>query len=293
MADIDTATSKDYGIGIPQDNNGFYVKGSSSYDWGMKNRLARIFNPKSGKTFMLAFDHGYFLGPTSGLERLDLKIPPLVPYIDVLMGTRGALRSCITPDVSSGTAIALRCSSGSSILDEDLSNECVSVDIDDAIRMGADCMAIQVFVGAPYQKQSIENLSNVINQGFRYGIPTMGVVAVGKNMERTPKYFRLATRMIAEFGAQIVKTYYCEEFETVTACCPIPIVIAGGKKLPEPEALTMCYRAINEGAAGVDMGRNIFQAENPVAMAQAVRAIVHDNLTDKQALELYLDLKNS
>jgi len=291
MADIDTATSKDYGIGIPQENSGFYVKGSNSYDWGMKNRLARIFNPKSGKTFMLAFDHGYFLGPTSGLERLDLKIPPLVPYIDVLMGTRGALRSCITPDVSSGKAIALRCSSGSSILDEDLSNECVSVDIDDAIRMGADCMAIQVFVGAPYQKQSIENLSNVINQGLRYGIPAMGVVAVGKNMERTPKYFRLATRMIAEFGAQIVKTYYCEEFETVTACCPIPIVIAGGKKLPEPEALTMCYRAINEGAAGVDMGRNIFQAENPVAMAQAVRAIVHDNLTDKQALELYLDLK--
>lgn len=291
MPDIDTAAGKDYGIGIPYQSQGFHVKGSDHYDWGMKSRLSRIFQPKSGKTLMLAFDHGYFLGPTSGLERLDLRIPPLVPYIDVLMGTRGALRTCISPALSGDKAIALRCSSGSSVLEEDLSNECVSVDVQDAVRMNADCMALQVFIGAPYQKQTIENLSIAVNEGMKYGMPTMGVVAVGKTMERTAQYFRLATRMIAEFGAQIVKTYYCDDFETVTASCPVPIVIAGGKKLPEPEALTMCYRAISEGAAGVDMGRNIFQADHPTAMVQAVRAIVHDNLTDKQALELYLDLK--
>src|SRR3972149_4391205 len=291
MADIETASSKDYGIDIPQENKSFYVKGSDNYDWGMKNRLSKIFNPRSGKTLMLAFDHGYFLGPTSGLERMDLKIPQLVPHVDVLMATRGAFRSCIAPEISSDKAVVLRCSAGSSILDEDLSNECVSVDIQEAIRLNAAGMAVQVFIGAPYEKQSIESLSNVINEGFRYGIPTMGVVAVGKTMGRTPQYFRLATRMIAEFGAQIVKSYYCDEFETVTASCPVPIVMAGGKKLPENEALTMCYRAICEGAAGVDMGRNIFQAENPAAMAQAVRSIVHENLTDKQALKLYNDLK--
>lgn len=291
MPDIDTAAGKDYGIGIPYQSQGFHVKGSDHYDWGMKSRLSRIFQPKSGKTLMLAFDHGYFLGPTSGLERIDLRIPPLVPYIDVLMGTRGALRTCISPALTSDKAIALRCSSGSSVLEDDLSNECISVDVQDAVRMNADCMALQVFIGAPYQKQTIENLSIAVNEGMKYGMPTMGVVAVGKTMERTPQYFRLATRMIAEFGAQIVKTYYCDDFETVTASCPVPIVIAGGKKLPEPEALTMCYRAINEGAAGVDMGRNIFQADHPAAMVQAVRAIVHDGLTDKQALELYLDLK--
>lgn len=291
MADVETASSKEYGLDTPQKNHSFYVKGSDNYDWGMKNRLSKIFNPKSRRTLMLAFDHGYFLGPTSGLERLDLKIPPLVPYIDVLMATRGAFRSCIMPETAGGKAIALRCSSGSSILDEDLSNEGVSVDINDAIRINAACMAIQVFIGAPYEKQSIEDLSKTINEGFSFGIPTMGVVAVGKTMARTPQYFRLATRMIAEFGAQIVKSYYCDEFETVTACCPVPIVIAGGKKLPENEVLTMCYRAVCEGAAGVDMGRNIFQAENPIAMVQAVRSIVHDNLTDKQAFKLYTDLK--
>jgi putative autoinducer-2 (AI-2) aldolase len=153
-------------------------------------------------------------------------------------------------------------------------------------------MALQVFVSAPYQKQTIENLSIAVNEGMKVGMPTMGVVAVGKTMERTPQYFRLATRMIAEFGAQIVKTYYCDDFETVTASCPVPIVIAGGKKLPEPEALTMCYRAINEGAAGVDMGRNIFQAQYPVPMLKAVKAVVHDGLKPKAAFDLYQTLGN-
>jgi putative autoinducer-2 (AI-2) aldolase len=292
MADKDgIKENKDYGIGIPMANQNFYVRGCSNYDWGMKNRLSRIFNPKSGKTLMLAFDHGYFLGPTSGLERLDLKIPPLVEDIDVLMATRGALRSCIPPELGWNKAVALRCSSGSSILDEDLSNEIVSVNIEDAIRMNASCMAIQVFIGAPHEKQSIENLSKTIDAGNHYGIPTMGVVAVGKNMERIPQYFRLATRMIAEFGAQIAKSYYCDEFETVTSCCPIPIVMAGGKKLPENEALDMCYKAITQGAAGVDMGRNIFQAADPSAMVKAVRAVVHEGLNGSRAFEMYNDLK--
>ncbi len=293
MADKDgIKATKDYGVGIPQETKGFHVKGCNNYGWGMKSRLSKIFNPTSGHTLMLAFDHGYFLGPTSGLERLDLKIPPLVPYIDVFMGTRGAMASCIDPALSHQKALALRCTSGSSILNDDLSMESISVSIEEAVRMNADCMAVQVFIGAKGQLQSIQNISQAIDTGNSYGIPTMGVVAVGKEMERTAKYFRLATRMIAEFGAQIVKCYYCDDFETVTASCPVPIVIAGGKKLPEKEALEMCYMALQKGAAGVDMGRNIFQSDDPLAMVQAVRAIVHKGADSKEAYEMYNELKN-
>lgn len=292
MADAEgMKVSKDYGVGIPAANQSFYVKGCGNYDWGMKNRLSRIFNPKDGKALMLAFDHGYFLGPTSGIERIDLSIPPLIEDIDVIMGTRGGIRACLAPESGHDKAIALRCSSGSSVLDEDLSDEIISVNIEDALRMNAACMALQVFVGAPHERQSIENLSRTIDAGNRYGVPTMGVVAVGKDMVRDARYFRLATRMIAEFGAQIVKCYYCDDFETITSCCPVPIVIAGGKKLPENEALEMCYKAISEGAAGVDMGRNIFQSEDPSAMVKAVRSILHDGLNSNQAFEKYNDLK--
>lgn len=283
--------TKDYGVGIPAANQTYYVKGCGNYDFGMKERLARMFNPKDGKALMLAFDHGYFLGPTAGIERVDLKIAPLIEDIDVIMGTRGAIRSCLTPESAGKKAIALRCSSGSSVLDDDLSDEVVSVNIEDAIRMDASCMAIQVFVGSPNECKSIENVSKTINAGIRYGMPTMGVVAVGKDMARDARYFRLATRMIAEFGAQIVKCYYCEGFDTVASCCPVPIVIAGGKKLPEKEALLMCYKGISEGAAGMDMGRNIFQSEDPSAMAKAVSGILHQGLNDVQAFKLFNDLK--
>ncbi|MCT4631467.1 MAG: 3-hydroxy-5-phosphonooxypentane-2,4-dione thiolase [Firmicutes bacterium] len=293
MADKDGILNpKDYGIDIPQANSTFHVKGNSHASWGMKSRLSKIFNPRSGNSLMLAFDHGYFLGPTSGLERLDLKIPPLAEYIDCFMGTRGGLTSCIDPSITGDKAIALRVSSGSSILNDDLSNEIISVDIEEAIRMNADLMATQVFIGAPHQKESIDNLSKVINTGNRYGIPTMGVVAVGKEMARTAEYFRLATRIIAEVGAQVVKCYYCDDFETVVAACPVPIVIAGGKKIPEYDAMDMCYKALQLGAAGVDMGRNIFQSDDPFAMVQAVRGIVHDKLTTKEAYELYETIKN-
>lgn len=280
MADVQNfKKAKDFGIGIPFENYGFHVKGANNYSWGMKSRLSKIFNKKSGNTLMLAFDHGYFLGPTSGLERLDLVIPPLSDYFDCYMGTRGAMNTSINPADSGDKALALRVTSGSSILQDDLSDEVVAVDIEEAIRMNADLMAVQVFIGGPNQTKSLENLSRVINEGNKYGIPTMGVVAVGKEMERTTEYFRLATRIISELGAQVVKCYYCDDFESVVAGCQVPIVIAGGKKIPEKEALTMCYKAIKEGAAGVDMGRNIFQAENPTAMIKAVRAIVHDGLS--------------
>ncbi|SNT10436.1 putative autoinducer-2 (AI-2) aldolase [Anaerovirgula multivorans] len=292
MADKDgILESKEFGIGIPQETKGFYVKGGNHYSWGMKSRLNKIFNPKTGKSLMLAFDHGYFLGPTSGLERLDLNIPPLVDHIDCFMGTRGGMMSCIDPALTGNKAIALRVSSGSSILNDDLSDEIISVDIAEAIRMNADLMATQVFIGAPHQKESIDNLSKVINTGNAYGVPTMGVVAVGKEMERTAKYFRLSTRIIAEVGAQVVKCYYCDDFDSVIASCPVPIVIAGGKKIPERDALEMCSNSILMGAAGVDMGRNIFQSEDPLAMVQAVRAIVHEGIDHKEAFDMFNELK--
>lgn len=291
MADKEgTKMTKDYGIGIPFAKHPFHVKGMDHVDWGMKNRLARIFNPKSGNTVMLAFDHGYIMGSTAGLERLDLVIPPLVDDIDVLMATRGALRAAIPPHYNK--AVALRCSAGSSVLKDDMSQEVIGVDVEDAIRMNASCMAIQTFIGSAGECQSIDNLVKTIDAGNRYGIPTLGVVAVGKEMERTAKYFLLATRMLAEFGAQMIKTYHCDEFEKVTAACPVPIVIAGGKKLPEADALKMAYNAIAQGAVGVDMGRNIFQADNPVAMVKAIRAIVHDHETAEKAYDLYNTLKN-
>lgn len=259
-------------------------------DWGMKKHLSNIFHPKSGNTVMFAFDHGYFMGSTAGLERLDLVIPKLLPHIDVLMGTRGALRSCVRPECGKG--VALRVSSGSSMLNEDLSHEILAVDIEDAIRMNADCMAVQTFIGADGQLSSIENLSKAINLGMRYNIPTMGVVAVGKNMERTDKFFKLATRIVAEMGAHIIKTYYCDNFEEIVAACPVPIVVAGGKKLPERDAMTLAYNAIKGGAKGVDMGRNIFQSNHAVEMAEAIGKIVHEGFTDKEAYQFFEDKIN-
>lgn len=291
MPDSDEVNDgKNFGTDIPAKSNSFFVKGSNSLDWGMKNRLARIFNPLTGKTVMLAFDHGYFQGPTTGLERIDLSIVPLIPFADALMTTRGALRSSIPAE--SGKAVVLRCSGGQSILKE-LSNELVAVAIEDAIRVNAAAMAVQVYIGGEHEHESIRNLVDRIDAGYQYGIPTLGVTGVGKELIRDAKYLGLATRITAELGAHFVKTYFCEKgFERVAAGCPVPVVVAGGKKLPELDALTMAYKAIDQGAAGVDMGRNIFQSESPVAMIQAVRAVVHQNETPQRALELYQSLKN-
>ena len=290
MADKDDIREgKEFGIGIPQQNKPFYVKGGGALDWGMQNRLARIFNPASGRTVMLAFDHGYFQGPTTGLERMDLSIVPLIPHADVLMCTRGALRQVIPP--SATNALVLRCSGGQSILTE-LSRETIAVDIEDAVRLNAAAITTQIYIGAEYEHQSIKNLIQLIDTGNRVGIPTMAVTGVGADMKRDARYFGLATRIAAELGAHYVKSYFVEEgFERVCAGCPVPIVIAGGKKLPELDALTMAYKSIDQGAAGVDMGRNIFQSDDPVAMIQAVGAVVHKMEKPQQAFQLYQQLK--
>jgi len=281
---------KNYHVDVPQKGQLFFLKGSTELDWGMKNRLARIFNPEDGRTVMLAIDHGYFQGPTSGLERIDVNILPLVPDADVVMCTRGILRTVIPPSVTK--PVVIRASGGPSILKE-LSDEQIAMDMEDCIRLGVCATAIQVFIGGQFESRSVVNMTRLVDAGLRYGIPTMAVTAVGKDLERNAKYFRLATRMCAELGAQYVKTYYVEEgFGTVTAACPVPIVIAGGKKRPELDALKMAYNAIDQGASGVDMGRNIFQSDCPAGMMKAVNAIVHGKEKPEKAYDLYQTIKN-
>ncbi len=292
MPDVDSLSeNKEFFTHIPARNTPFFLKGSNALDWGMQNRLARIFSPASGRTVMLAIDHGYFQGPTLGLERVDINIVPLVPFADALMLTRGILRTVIPSDAAKG--IVLRASGGPSILKE-LSNEQIAVDIEDAVRLNVSALAVQVFIGGDFETQSVHNMTRLVDMGNRFGIPILGVTAVGKNMARDARYFRLACRICAELGAHFIKTYYIADgFETVTASCPVPVVMAGGKKLPELEALEMAYRAVGEGAAGVDMGRNIFQSEAPAAMIQAVRKVVHDRVKPKEAFEFYQAYNNN
>ncbi len=258
-------------------------------DWGLKNRLSRIIQPKTGKTVMLAVDHGYFLGPTTGLEQPRKTIMPLAPYADTLMLTRGVLRTCIDPTVD--TPIVLRVSGGTSILTE-LSNEGIITCMEDAVRLNASGVALSIFVGAQYERQTLLSLASLIDEGERIGMPVLAVTAVGKDMARDSRYLGLACRIAAELGAHMVKTYYCEGFEKVVESCPVPIVIAGGKKIPEKDALTLTYNAIQAGAVGVDMGRNIFQSEAPVAMIKAVRAVVHEGYTPDEAFNLFNEEKN-
>ena len=293
MADaVGNKIAKDYHLDIPAADTGYYVKDLGNTDWGMKNRLARIFDPKSGNTVMLAFDHGYFMGATAGLERLDVTITPLCEYADVLMATRGAIRTCIPP--TANKAICLRATHDTSVLFDDLSTGSgMALDFEDAIRMNASALAIQCFIGGSGEAASLEALCRAADQGAKFGIPVLGVTAVGKEMARNEKYFMLATRMLAELGATFVKTYYIDEgFENVVAACPVPIVIAGGKKLPENDALDMAYKAIQAGAKGVDMGRNVFQSEHPVEMIQAIRKVVHEGFTGKEAFEFFTDAIN-
>ena len=292
MADnMGNKAAHDYHLDIPAAQEGFYVKGAASCDFGMKSRLARMFRPDSGNAVMLAFDHGYIMGPTAGLERIDLAIPPLIPYVDVLMGTKGVIRACIPP--AARVARCVRVTYDSTVVYDDMTNGGgFACDMENAIRMDADCVAVQTFIGEAGESRSLELLCRAADAGARYGIPTLGVVAVGKQMERTEKFFLLATRVLAENGANVVKSYYCEGFERVAAACPVPIVIAGGKKLPERDALEMSYRAIQEGARGVDMGRNIFQSDCPAGMAQAIGKVVHEGYTPDQALEVYETVKH-
>ena len=292
MADIERAPQeekKDFHLDIPAKNVPFFLKGSGALDWGIQNRLARIFRAESGRAVMLAIDHGYFQGPTTGLERVDVNILPLVPYADALMLTRGILRSTIPS--SCRNAIVLRASGGPSILKE-LSNERIAMDMEDAVRLNACAVAVQVFIGGEFETQTVHNMTRLVDSGNRHGVAVLAVTAVGKDMVRDAKYLRLACRICAELGAHLVKTYYVPEgFETVTASCPVPIVMAGGKKLPELDALKMAYNAVSAGAAGVDMGRNIFQSDAAVAMLQAVGKIVHEGMKPEQAYDFYQTVK--
>jgi putative autoinducer-2 (AI-2) aldolase len=287
MADTDDATSgARFRASVPATAAVFPLKGCGSLDWGMQSRLARIFRPSTSRTVMLAIDHGYFQGPTTGLERVDLSILPLLPYADALMTTRGMVRSTIPP--ASGAPIVLRASGGPSILRE-LSHEQIAVSMEDAARINACAVAVQVFIGGEFETQSVHNMTRLVDQGQRCGIPVLAVTAVGKELTRDARYLRLATRICAELGAHFVKTYYCaEDFDTVSAACPVPLVMAGGKKLPELEALTMAYQAIEAGAAGVDMGRNIFQSDYPEAMIRAVAAVVHESAKPEEAYEEFV-----
>ena len=261
-------------------------------DWGMQNRLAGIIHPGTGKTglpggrcVMLAIDHGYFQGPTSGLEKPGETVAPLLDHADALMLTRGVLRACV--DAARRIPIVLRVSGGTSILKDDLSNEDLTVSIEDAIRLNVSAMAISIFVGSENEKQSLTNLARLCDRGQKYGIPVLAVTAVGKEMTRDARYLGLACRIAAELGAQIVKTYYCDGFEKIVAGCPVPIVIAGGKKIEERDALRLAHNAISAGAVGVDMGRNIFQSKWPVQMIQAVRSIVHDGKSADEAWDAF------
>lgn len=250
-------------------------------DWGMQNRMSRIISPLTNRCVMLAVDHGYFQGPTTGLQQPGKTVAPLLEYADALMLTRGVLRSQVPTDLRA--PIVLRVSGGTSILKEDLSDEDRHVAIEDAIRLNASCLAISIFVGSANERRTLTNLSRLCDQGQKYGIPTLAVTAVGKEMTRDARYLGLACRIAAELGANIVKTYYCDGFDKVVAGCPVPIVIAGGKKIEERAALQLAHNAVSDGASGVDMGRNIFQSQWPVQMIQAVRKIVQEGKSADEA----------
>jgi len=235
---------------------------------------------------MLAVDHGYFLGPTEGLETPREVISPLLPFADSIMLTRGILRTSVRPE--SCVPVVLRVSGGSSIIGEDLSKEAIIASIEDAIRLNASCLAVSVFIGSKYEHQTLTNLARLVDEGERYGIPILAVTAVGREMARDSRYLGLSCRIAAEFGAHIVKTYYCNDFETVVRSCPVPLVIAGGKKLDEKDALSLAHDAISSGASGVDMGRNIWQSKTPVSMIKAVRSIVHESLDVEGAYSTFI-----
>lgn len=253
--------------------------------WGLQNRLARIIKPKTGRTVMLAVDHGYFMGPTTGLEHLGKTVIPLLPHADALMLTRGALRNYIPPDID--VPIVLRVSGGTSILSKELLHEGIIASMEDAIRLNVTGVAFSIMVGSDFERDTILAFTKVIDEAERYGIPVVAVTAVGKEMTRDARYMSLASRLAAELGAHIVKTYYVDGFDRVVETCPVPVVIAGGKKTSERDALKMAYDAIQAGAVGVDMGRNIFQSDDPLAMIQAVRAVVHQEATPEEAYEIF------
>ena len=257
-------------------------------DWGLKNRLSSIIKPQNNRALMLAVDHGYFLGPTEKLENPAKVIAPLLKHCDSLMVTRGVQRTSVS--ATTDTPMVLRVSGGSTIIGEDLSQEDITVSIEDAIRLNVSALAMSIFVGSKYEYQTIVNLGKLVSEAQKYGIPVLAVTAVGKELGKDARYLSLACRTAAEQGAHIVKTYYCENFEKVVQSCPVPIIVAGGKKIPERDALQLTFNSIKAGAVGVDIGRNVWQSEHPVAMIRAVRSIVHGNSNVEQAFSLYKKL---
>jgi len=256
-------------------------------DWGIKNRLSHIIKPETGRTVMLAVDHGYFLGPTTKLENARKTIEPLLPYADALMLTRGILRTSVDPEAS--IPIVLRVSGGASITGKDLANEGITTSIEEAVRLNVSAVALSIFVGTDYEHQTLLNLACLVNEAQPYGIPVLAVTAVGKELgKRDVRFLSLSCRIAAELGASFVKTYYCDEFEKVVESCPVPVVIAGGPKSgTELDALKMAYDAIQKGAVGVDMGRNIWQSPYPVPMIKAVKAVVHEKASPEEAHEVF------
>ena len=255
-------------------------------EWGMTNRLAQLIQP-DGHALFLPVDHGYFQGPTHKLERPGETVKPLLPYADALFVTRGVLRSCINPDNSK--PVILRVSGGTSVVGKDLANEGITTSMEEAVRLNASAVGISVFVGSDYEKESLLNLAKLVDDGERYGIPVMAVTAVGKELEkRDARYLALACRIAAELGARVVKTYWCENFDKVTGGCPVPVVMAGGPQVDtELEIFEFVHDGMQNGAIGVNLGRNIWQNDFPVAMIKAIRAIIHEKAAPKEAQEIY------
>ncbi len=260
-------------------------------DWGMKNRMSQIIKP-DGKCFFLPIDHGYFLGPTRCLEKPEETIKPLINYADALFVTRGVLRNSIDP--VKGKPIILRVSGGTSVIGEDLANEELTTSIEEIIRLNVSAVGISVFVGSKYEKQTLTNLSTLVDECENYGIPVMAVTAVGKELaKRDARYLSLCCRIAAELGARVVKTYWCEDFDKVTNGCPVPIVIAGGPKCKtELEVFNFVHDGLQKGAIGVNLGRNVWQHKYPVAMMKALHSVIHKKATPKEANEIFREMKN-
>ena len=261
-------------------------------DWGINNRLAKLIKP-DGRCFYLPVDHGYFQGPTTKLEKPGETIRPLLPYADALFCTRGVLRHCVDPKTD--VPIILRVSGCTSIVGKDLAHEAITTSIEEILRLNVSAVGLSVFVGSDYEHETLLNLANLVNDCEDYGIPVMAVTAVGREMDkRDARYLGLASRICAELGARVVKTYWCEDFEKVTEGCPVPVVIAGGPICEtELEVMEFVYDGIQRGAIGVNLGRNVWKHDHPIPMMKSLRAIIHDNKKPAEALEIFNELKNS
>lgn len=261
-------------------------------DWGMKNRMSQLIQP-DGRCFFLPIDHGYFQGPTSCLEKPGETIKPLLPYCDAIFVTRGVLRSAVEPDNTK--PVILRVSGGASIIGKDLAKEAITTSIEEIIRLNATAVGVSVFVGSDYEQESLMNLASLVNECEDFGIPVMAVTAVGKELEkRDARYLGLCCRIAAELGARVVKTYWCPDFDKVVCGCPVPVVMAGGPKCEtELEVMEFVHDGIQKGAVGINLGRNVWQNPHPVAMIRALRAVIHENFTAKDAYGLFNDLKNA